>query len=230
MAPTPMTFILKGLESAPMPSRSPAKRAIKQDRAVKTRQDILNSAITLFARRGILATTMAELARAIHMTPGALYWHFPTKEDLLLAAIEELHQRFVKSFEPMLNDMVKAPAAKQLEAFCKHIAQFLQDNREHGIFYGMVGAEAAENTEDVATALRAALQVYVTAIHQIIRYGQEKTKEFRTDVDAQTVANSIIFGNIGLVVQHNLFRESLSYAPIVQSMHTLIIKGILRDK
>ncbi|NBU64215.1 MAG: TetR/AcrR family transcriptional regulator, partial [Chloroflexia bacterium] len=27
---------------------------------------------------------MAELARAIHMTPGALYWHFPTKEDLLL--------------------------------------------------------------------------------------------------------------------------------------------------
>ncbi len=228
MAPTPMTFILKGLESAPMPSRSPAKRAIKQDRAVKTRQDILNSAITLFARRGILATTMAELARAIHMTPGALYWHFPTKEDLLLAAIEELHQRFVKSFEPMLNDMVKAPAAKQLEAFCKHIAQFLQDNREHGIFYGMVGAEAAENTEDVATALRAALQVYVTAIHQIIRYGQEKTKEFRTDVDAQTVANSIIFGNIGLVVQHNLFRESLSYAPIVQSMHTLIITGILK--
>jgi AcrR family transcriptional regulator len=226
--PAPMTFILKGLESAAMPSRAPAKRAIKQDRAVKTRQDILNSAITLFARRGILATTMAELARAIHMTPGALYWHFPTKEDLLLAAIEELHQRFVKSFEPLLNDMVKLPAAKQLEGFLKHTAQFLQDNREHGIFYGMVGAEAAENTEDVATALRAALQVYVTAIFQIIKYGQEKTKEFRTDVDAQTVANSIIFGNIGLVVQHNLFRESLSYAPIVQSMHTLLIKGILK--
>ena len=51
-------------------ARAPAKRAIKQDRAVKTRQDILNSAITLFARRGILATTMSELARAIHMTPG----------------------------------------------------------------------------------------------------------------------------------------------------------------
>lgn len=213
-----------------MPSRAPAKRAIKQDRAVKTRQDILNSAITLFARRGILATTMAELARAIHMTPGALYWHFPTKEDLLLAAIEELHQRFVKSFEPLLNDMVKWPAAKQLEGFLRHTAQFLQDNREHGIFYGMVGAEAAENTEDVATALRAALQVYVTAIHQIIRYGQEKTKEFRTDVDAQTVANAIIFGNIGLVVQHNLFRESLSYAPIMQSMQTLLLRGILKDK
>ena len=210
--------------------RAPAKRAIKQDRAVKTRQDILNSAITLFARRGILATTMAELARAIHMTPGALYWHFPTKEDLLLAAIEELHQRFVKSFEPLLNESVKWSAAKQLEAFTTHVATFLQDNREHGIFYGMVGAEAAENTEDVANALRTALQVYVTAIQQIIRYGQEKTKEFRTDVDAQTLANAIIFGNIGLVVQHNLFRETLSYAPIVQSMHQVLLKGVLKEK
>jgi AcrR family transcriptional regulator len=209
-----------------MPKRAPAKRAIKQDRAVKTRQEILKSAITLFARRGILATTMAELARAIHMTPGALYWHFPTKEDLLLAAIEELHQHFVRSFEPMLNEMMKWPAAKQLEAFCNHTGQYLQDNREHGIFYGMVGAEAAENTEDVATALRDALQVYVTAIEAIIQYGQNKTKEFRTDVDARTVANAVIFGNIGLVVQHNLFRETISYAPIVQTFHTLLIAGI----
>lgn len=211
-----------------MPKRAPAKRAIKQDRAVKTRQEILKSAITLFARRGILATTMAELARAIHMTPGALYWHFPTKEDLLLAAIEELHQHFVRSFEPLLNEMTKWPAARQLEAFCTHTGQYLQDNREHGIFYGMVGAEAAENTEDVATALRDALQVYVTAIEGIIRYGQNKTKEFRTDVDARTVANNIIFGNIGLVVQHNLFRETISYAPIVQTMHTLLLAGIAK--
>ncbi len=211
-----------------MPRRTPAKRAIKQDRAVKTRQDILNSAITLFARRGILATTMAELARAIHMTPGALYWHFPTKEDLLLAAVDELHQRFVRSFEPLLLEMMKWPALKQLEAFCNHTGQYLQDDREHGIFFGMVGAEAAENTEDVAAALRDALGVYVAAIEQMIRYGQEKTKEFRTDVDARTMANAIIFGNIGLVVQHNLFRDSLSYAPIVQSFHAVLLKGILK--
>jgi AcrR family transcriptional regulator len=208
--------------------RAPAKRAIKQDRAVKTRQEILNSAITLFARRGILATTMAELARAIHMTPGALYWHFPTKEDLLLAAIEELHQRFVASFEPMLAQASKMTALQQLQSFVEHTGRFLQDNREHGIFYGMVGAEAAENSADVAQALRDALQVYVQAVSTIIRYGQTKTKEFREDVDAQTLANAIIFGNIGLVVQHNLFRETLSYQPMVQTLSTMVLDGIRR--
>lgn len=208
--------------------REPAKRAIKQDRAVKTRQEILNSAITLFARRGILATTMAELARAIHMTPGALYWHFPTKEDLLLAAIEELHQRFVMSFEPMLAQASKMTALQQLQSFVEHTGRFLQDNREHGIFYGMVGAEAAENSEDVAQALRDALQVYVMAVANIVRYGQTKTKEFRDDVDAMTLANAIIFGNIGLVVQHNLFRDTLSYQPMVQTLSTMVLDGVKR--
>jgi AcrR family transcriptional regulator len=207
--------------------RPAARRAIKQERAVKTRQDILSSAITLFARRGILATTMAELARAIHMTPGALYWHFPTKEDLLLAALEELHGRFVGSFEPLLIEAQKWPAAKQLEGFLTHTGKYLAENREHGIFYGMVGAEAAENTEDVATALRDALQEYVAAIERIIRHGQAK-KEFRADIDAKTVANAVIFGNIGLVVQHNLFRESLSYAPLVQAFSAMVIKGVLK--
>jgi AcrR family transcriptional regulator len=208
--------------------REPAKRTIKQDRAVKTRQEILNSAITLFARRGILATTMAELARAIHMTPGALYWHFPTKEDLLLAAIEELHQRFVMSFEPMLAQASKMTALQQLKSFVEHTGRFLQDNREHGIFYGMVGAEAAENSEDVAQALRDALQVYVMAVANIVRYGQTKTKEFRDDVDAMTLANAIIFGNIGLVVQHNLFRETLSYEPMVQTLSMMVLEGVKR--
>lgn len=208
--------------------RAPAKRAIKQDRAVKTRQDIMNSAITLFARRGILATTMAELARAINMTPGALYWHFPTKEDLLLAAIEELHQRFVASFEPMLNQGAKWTAHQQLKGFVEHTGRYLQDNREHGIFFGMVGAESAENSADVAQALRDALLVYVHAVANIIRYGQTKTKEFREDVDAMTLANSIIFSNIGLVVQHNLFRESLSYQPMVQTLSAMVLDGVLR--
>lgn len=207
-------------------SRAPAKRAIKQDRAVKTRQDILNSAITLFARRGILATTMAELARAIHMTPGALYWHFPTKEDLLLAAIEELHQRFVASFEPLLQKQAALSAAKQLEGFMNHTATYLHEHREHGIFYGMVGAEAAENNPDVANALREALNVYIIAIENIIRYGQTKTKEFRTDVDARTLANAVIFGNIGIIVQHNLFRETLSYTPMVQALNAMVTSGV----
>lgn len=209
--------------------RNPEKRVIKQDRALKTRHDILSSAIELFARRGILATTMSELARAIRMTPGALYWHFPTKEDLLLAAVEELNRQYLDSFQTILDPNNRGPASKQLQQFTEHTVRYIHEHREHGIFYGMLGAEAAENNGPVAAALRDALAIYVNTVDAIVRYGQ-KTKEFRADVDSRTIANAVIFGNIGLIVQQNLFKETLSYIPMAQANNEMIIAGLMAKK
>ena len=132
----------------------PVKREIKQERAARTRVEILEAAIRLFARRGILATTMSELAKAIRMTPGALYWHFPTKEDLLLAAIEELNRRYVDEFDALLTEARKLSAREQLLQFFQRTQAFLRYHREYGIFFGMVAAEAADSNERVAAALR----------------------------------------------------------------------------
>src|SRR5689334_16351636 len=151
-----------------------AKREIKQERAARTRVEILEAAITLFARRGFLATTMAELAKAIRMTPGALYWHFPTKEDLLLAAIDELHERYLKEFVDLLAEQRTLPAREQLIRFMNRTSQFLRYHREYGIFFGMVAAESAEANERVAEALRERLNIYVHVLAGIIRYGQKK--------------------------------------------------------
>src|SRR5207249_3529075 len=103
--------------------------------------EILQASIELFARRGILATTMNELARAIRMTPGALYWHFPAKEDLLLAAMEELHRRFIGEFAEVLTAGRKWPAKKQLEAFVERTRAFLRYHPVHGIFFGMLASD-----------------------------------------------------------------------------------------
>ncbi len=201
------------------------KRVIKQERAQETRKEILSSAISLFAKRGILATTMAELARAIHMTPGALYWHFPTKEDLLLAAVEELHTRYVQHYAPLILEARQYSATKQFDLFFDHTFNFLEKNREHGIFFGLVGAESAENDDAVAQALRDALAVYVEAFAGIVRYGQKKG-EFRLDVDPITVGRAVFFGEIGIITQHNLHRNQLEYLPMARALKDLLVAGI----
>lgn len=205
--------------------KEPAKREIKQERAARTRVEIMEAAITLFARRGILATTMAELAKAIRMTPGALYWHFPTKEDLLLAAIEELHGRYMAEFQEMLSEHRRQPARVQLKSFMERTQQFLRYHREYGIFFGMVSAESAENNDRVAEAIREKLGIYVAAAENIIRYGQNKTKEFRLDVDAHQAAHSIIGGFIGAVLHQNLFRETVTYDATLTTLAQLLVEG-----
>ncbi|WP_240358539.1 TetR/AcrR family transcriptional regulator [Myxococcus vastator] len=154
--------------------------------------DILEAAIHLFARRGFLATTMADLSRAIRMTPGALYWHFPTKEDLLLAAIEELHQRCVREFR-LLGNYQELSAQEQFQAISERAHLLLREHREYGIFFAMLAAEAADSNDQVAEAIRDKLALYATTLKDIIRHGQE-TGEFRQDVDALHAAHSLLGG------------------------------------
>jgi AcrR family transcriptional regulator len=207
--------------------KAAAKREIKQERAARTRVEIMEAAITLFARRGILATTMAELAKAIRMTPGALYWHFPTKEDLLLAAIEELHERFLNEFKELVGDRRKLTAREQLQAFIGRTVQFLRYHREYGIFFGMVAAESAHANDRVAESIREKLAIYVAVLTNIIQYGQNKTKEFRTDVEPEVAAHTIFGACMGALLHQNLFRESLSYDPLYATLDRLVLDGIV---
>ena len=211
-------------------SKAPRARDLKQQRAMTTRTDILDAAIELFARRGILATTMAELARTIKMTPGALYWHFPTKEDLLLGAVEKLHLRFVEEFASLLAESRSWTAKQQLKGFLERTHSFLRVNRNHGMFFGILSAESAEDNERVAHALRNALSDFVAALANILRYGQKKTLEFRTDIDPATLAFSILSANVGVIVQHHLFASSHTYDPLVTTMHQVLLDGVERRK
>lgn len=55
----------------------------------RTRQALIEAAGAVFAERGYEAASVDELAREAGYTIGALYAHFPRKEALFLAMIEE---------------------------------------------------------------------------------------------------------------------------------------------
>lgn len=60
---------------------------------------LLDAAAAKFAAQGYHATTMRELATATEMTPGAIYFHVPNKQALLLAVYAEGVQRIVDRVE-----------------------------------------------------------------------------------------------------------------------------------
>ena len=193
---------------------------------MRTREEILDAAIKLFARRGIDSTTMAELAKAIHLTPGALYWHFPGKEDLVLAALEELHQRYLREFGGMLGDLRKLSARAQLTAFFEHTRALLAANPAYGTFFAMVSAETSDTEAAVSAALRSVLGTYVQVIANVIRYGQDKTGEFRKDFDASTLAHAVVSGHLGIVGYQNLFSATVAPDRLMSALDLLLGAGI----
>ncbi|GES43781.1 TetR family transcriptional regulator [Rhizobium dioscoreae] len=64
-----------------------ASKGGKKDVAARpdTRERILVSTLSLFNQKGPEAVTTAEIAKAVHINQGNLYYHFRTKESLVLA-------------------------------------------------------------------------------------------------------------------------------------------------
>ncbi|PZT72509.1 MULTISPECIES: TetR/AcrR family transcriptional regulator [unclassified Streptomyces] len=61
-----------------------------QPRRGNTRQRIQDVALELFADQGYEKTSLREIAEQLDVTKAALYYHFKTKEDILVSIFEDL--------------------------------------------------------------------------------------------------------------------------------------------
>jgi len=55
----------------------------------QTRQEILAAARRLFLSQGFTATPMRQIARQVGITPGAIYNHYPGKDQLFTAVLQD---------------------------------------------------------------------------------------------------------------------------------------------
>lgn len=64
----------------------------KQQRRGNTRQRIQDVALELFAEQGYEKTSLREIAEHLDVTKAALYYHFKTKEEIIVSLFEDLTQ------------------------------------------------------------------------------------------------------------------------------------------
>nr|BFD83456.1 TetR family transcriptional regulator [Streptomyces sp. Xyl84] len=64
----------------------------KQQRRGNTRQRIQDVALELFAEQGYEKTSLREIAERLDVTKAALYYHFRTKEEIIVSLFEDLTQ------------------------------------------------------------------------------------------------------------------------------------------
>ena len=85
-----------------------------QARSIATRTALLDAALATLAERGYAATTTIETARRAGVSRGAQLHHFPTKAQLLTAAVDHLLVRRTEQFRDALTRV--DPGADLLDA------------------------------------------------------------------------------------------------------------------
>lgn len=67
----------------------------------KRKQRILEAAMELFCQQGFHRTSTQQIARAAGVAEGTIFNHFPTKKDLLVAALAQIvEEYFAEEMEP----------------------------------------------------------------------------------------------------------------------------------
>jgi AcrR family transcriptional regulator len=97
--------------------------APQNERSRRTRAAILDATWRLLEEGGAEATTMASVAQQAGVTRRALYLHFASRAELLLALHAHVDQAL--DLDASLQPVREAPdAVARLEAFTAHLARF----------------------------------------------------------------------------------------------------------
>ena len=98
-----------------------AKRANNRNEA------LLEAAAELFATKGFRETTMRDIAAAAGMLPGSIYYHYGSKDELLLGIYETGVESFTRGFAEALGSE-SDPWARLRRGMAFHIAAITRDD------------------------------------------------------------------------------------------------------
>jgi len=101
--------------------------AVQKRTDISSQQRFLDVAADLFARNGYHATSIRDIARALGVTPGAVYAHFPSKARILLA-VYETGVRQIGAAVDAVTDTGEAPWLTLERACHRHLEAVLADS------------------------------------------------------------------------------------------------------
>ncbi len=94
----------------------------------KTRDQILEAALKLFADRGYAATAVQDIVDAVKVTKPALYYYFDNKAELYQALVDSAHDERFRLMQAAAER--GATVAEKLVGILTALFEFLQKNRE----------------------------------------------------------------------------------------------------
>ncbi|MBK3643310.1 MULTISPECIES: ScbR family autoregulator-binding transcription factor [Streptomyces] len=181
-----------------------APRELKQERAGRTRRQLLDAAATAFAAKGFPAVTLQDIADLAEVTKGAVYFHFTNKEAVAVAVTEEFYTQL-----PAIAESVTARQLPPLDAVAELLLQTAVALRDNPMMQAGARLQIERNLVDAD--MPTPFSGFTQLITELLAQAQEEGM-VRPTTDIASMARVIVaafFGSQHISwVQHN--REDLT--------------------
>src|SRR5947199_3968772 len=183
-------------------------------RRERTRQELLAAATRVLAEKGLHETKVADIAAAADVGVGTFYLHFPDKETLFDAVVDETVQRLKATVDAARS---KAQGAvEKMTASNVAFFRFARDNRE--VFKIVFGHAAAYND-----LIRRAQALFIADTEKTVREGIASGAF--APLPPALVAQAMVAIGTQLVswwTEH----ESVPIETLIETTTTLALRGI----
>ncbi len=181
-----------------------------------TRQRVLSEAARLIQRNGFGDTSVNEVLAAAGITKGSLYFHFPAKDDLGWAVLEQARAEFLEFLRRSLAG--STPWAKLTGFFAAALAAHRTAGFVGGCLWGNTALEMSDKNPRYATEVAAVFRQWTALLEEVIRDGQ-LSGEIRTDLTAHDLALFVVSSIEGGIM---LSRLTKSDGPLRTCIDTLV--------
>ncbi len=179
----------------------------------------LRIAAQAFARKGYHRTTVDEVAGALGVAKGTIYYHFKSKEELYLAVIHEGIYLLEERMRASISDV--ATPAEKIKKIIGCILSFVE--KESDLIFLFI--KELCGTEIQRTVQAQMLCGGFKIIHNVLEEGLANGS-FK-NVNAEITARSL-YGMIIISALHYLsFSETIPHDQVIESVEKVFLEGTL---
>lgn len=129
------------------------------------KQQILDSALSLFADRGYAATRIADICQSAGVAKGLFYWYFDTKADVFADLVRTMRYELRRAQAAAMDPSAEARAriGQGAEASVRFMA-------EHAAWFRLLDVERTD--AEVHEVVREGAEVYLDDVRRLVEEGQ----------------------------------------------------------
>jgi AcrR family transcriptional regulator len=162
-----------------IPSHASTRRRLPSE---ERKTQIVEAALRLVARYGVQGTTLHRIASELGVTHPALYSHFSSRREILLAALDVLFDRILQVHRASTHES----ALERLRAICVYHTELVASAPD-GFVFPLFEFLAASPEEGLREELAVRQRTLARDLADIVREGQEQGT-IRPDVEAEQAA------------------------------------------
>lgn len=193
----------------------------KRDRALQTKQELLNVAEKLFAESGYESTSVSSICHTAGVSKGAFYHHFSSKQTLFL----ELMQRWLGSLEKQLTELegreVEVP--EKLLSMAHVVGEVLELGGPQLSIYLEFWNQALRD-RDVYSALSKPFDDFLEFFSGLLDRGMERG--VIKDTNSEMAARIVISIGIGLLFQGLLDPGGTDWNAVTEYGLKVLLEGL----